>query len=233
MSKRGCKDNANLSYAKMGIEEPPCVASPEDPKAPGAYVDDAVIWEELEHAIIGAGAERLRQIAAEVEAVGGNPDNITYKKIKFRDVVEHYEFYTVPSYDRDWWLSMKGVSVGATARQIKNDHEALYNHCSPTAASRLREDQKAAFDALHPDWVTAEELSAITGRALKSIYNLCGLGMTWNKFKEVGATRLFWLPDALEFIAEYDKSLGIGGRKVGYRKPDPKQKYKLKQETIT
>jgi len=188
-------------------------ASPVNPKAPSAYTDDAECWDRLIHAIVAKPAEELEETWTvlnrrykETEGQERGRKHLLRNEIMC-DAVENYEFYTVPTTGRDWWLSVCGIEISSAEKSIKKRFSRLYGYCKARAVlgSRKHQDAREAFEAnLHPDWTTIEELAAMTERSKCSIYFLIRKGLKYRTFPETGCKRFFWLPDTLEWIKRYE-----------------------------
>ncbi len=187
--------------------------SPVNPKAANAYTDDAESWNRLIYAIVGKPAEELEETWTvlnrryrETEGQERGKKHLLRNEIMC-NAIENYEFYTVPTEGRDWWLTMCGMDVPTVEKAIKARFSRLYGYCKARAVwgSQKHQYAREAFEAnLHPDWVTIQELMDMTGRGKSSIRFLMRKGMKYHKFPETGCKRFFWLPDTLEWIKRYE-----------------------------
>jgi len=183
------------------------------PKANGAYVDDAQTWDRLIHAIVAKPAEELAETWTvlnrryrETEGQERGKKSLLRNEIMC-NAVDNYEFYTVPTEGRDWWLTMCGMDIPCVEKAIKARFSRLYGYCKARAVwgKNKHQDAREAFEAnLHPDWTTIEELAAMTERSKCSIYFLIRKGLKYRTFPETGCKRFFWLPDTLEWIKRYE-----------------------------
>lgn len=187
--------------------------SPVNPKAPGAYVDDAELWNRLIYAIVGKPADDLAEtwtvLNRRYKQTAGQErgDKPLLRNKIMCNAIENYEFYTVPTEGRDWWLTMCGMDISTVEKAITTRFSRLYGYCKARAVwgeQAHKEERRAFEEALHPDWITPQELATMTGRCKQSIYHLMRKGLPYSKFPETGCKRFFWLPDTLEWIKDYE-----------------------------